>query len=165
MKKIELILIGLAVLALCMKLVSLPGSSLFITIVFITWACYYPGVEYIKSMKKKKNPSQEEEQPAENSEQKQGLDTLFASKGMSLFSETLSNYIPAIVIVGVLFKLMLWPNINTMLIIGTGSAVFLLFIAFLGYLKTKSKNYFNILIRAALFSVIGFLGMCGIFVQ
>ena len=144
MKKTELFLASLALIALVLKLAHLPGSNfiLVISLSCLAMLYFYLGFALFNQIPFRKIVKKESYQGV-------GTWRIIGAIGAGIaFSQTL---------VGILFKLLHWQGALLLLQVGLISIALLAIIGFIRYAKSKAAFYSNLFTRVAILSSFGIL--------
>jgi len=146
MKRFEIILGIVFLIAVILKIAHLPGAGILLTISLTSLACFYFFFAIFKNVSQENTFSKKSHK---------GIPILRiigsfgAWWGISVFC------------IGILFKLMHFPGEKMILLVGIITIFVVAIIALVKFLQSKSDLYKTILLRIA---IIGGLGLLGLFV-
>lgn len=145
MKRIEIMLVGLMVIALIMKIYHLPGAGILLTAASLSLAFIYAllGVTNFDEISIKRIFQQKLDISINNKDQLLGFVT-----GMSL----------SVGVISILFKVQHWPSSNMMLLASMLTLAIISIILARFYVNKKDIKYLNIFQRAiAVICILGVL--------
>lgn len=138
MKKIELILVSLAVIAFGLNLFLVEGSSLLLifSVIGLLFLYFYLGFAILNGIT---------------------FRTLFKKEtyknisSLRIFGSVATGIIFSIMVLGVVFKYLMWPGGSMMLLISFVGILIIFIVALIKNLKKPSKFYQNVLLRCAVY--------------
>jgi len=160
MKKFEKITAVIAVIAVGLKFLHIPGADILTILSFSALSIFYflcttallNGIPF--SMDLLKNNLLRNNMYGKTNEER-----LFGTPLM-MFVARLTGWSLALTLLGILFKVLHWAGANVTLIVGAGNLCIMAIVAIIGYLKTYSRFHVGVLVRAA---IIGGLGLVSYF--
>jgi len=160
MKKFEKITAVIALIALALKLLQIPGADILMVLSFGILSMFYflcttallNGIPF--SMDLLKNNLLRNNMYGKTNEER-----LFGTPLM-MFVTRLTRWSLAITLIGTLFKILHHPGADVMLVIGVGTLCIMAIVAIIGYLKTYSQFYVGVLVRTV---IVGGLGLISYF--
>jgi len=127
-KKAELILVSIVVIAITLKLFTIPGGSILGILSMALLSMLYLAVSFL----------------------------LFKAKGTSqTLLSVATGFTFSILTIGILFTLMFWPGASVMMLLGIVSTFIITIISLIKNSSNESPFYKGILTRAAIFFLLG----------
>jgi len=141
MKKTEIIVAGIAILAIIMKFTHLPGAGILLVLSLgvLSMLYMYLGFAFFNNIKFK-----------EIFKKKSYVDT----NKKRLIGAIGTGFTLSMAVVGILFKIQLYPGAETQLMVGIGGLIIVSIISIIKMLKKSEKFYKSILIRVVIFGAI-----------
>ena len=147
MKKIEIIIAAVSVIALVLSILSVPYAKFSAHAIFTIYSMFYwlfsfallNNIRFRDIFKKE------------------------AYKGVGwkrIVGAICTGYALSLVIIGILFKIMSFPGAGIMLLLGVGYLCIIAIVAIVKYVQTRSQFYVGVLVRIA---IIGGLGLVSFF--
>lgn len=142
MRKIELTLCALSLVAITLNLLNSNGSGILTVLSLSSLACFYlyAGIPLFNSVTFKQIIKKEAKIPSKR---------IIGSMGAGLSI--------CVILIGILFKIQLWPGAMINLYVGTFVAIAVGLIAFYKNTKKPQEFYSNLIKRLRVFVVIGVL--------
>ena len=147
MKKFEITIAVIALIALGLKLLQIPGAGLLITVSLMTYNVAYSFLGFVILNKIRIIDILKKDSYNEISH-------------LRIVGSVYLGWALGITIYGVLFKIMLWKGADTMLLTGISSLLVFAIVAIVKYVKTRSQFYVGVLTRIA---IVGGLGLISYF--
>ena len=138
MKKAELILVSLAVIAFGLNLFLVQGSSLLLifSVIGLLFLYFYLGFAILNGISLKEMFKKETYKNISN---------------LRIFGSVATGIIFSIMILGATFKYLMWPGGSIMLLISFVGMLIIFIVALVKNLKKPSKFYQNVLLRCAVY--------------
>ena len=152
MKKFEKIIAIIAVIALVMKYLQIPGGALLMMLSFGVLAVFY----YIFGSALFNDIELRFKELFDRKVFDEIINFKNKSDALTTFIEKLTRWGLSAALLGILFKLQHFPGANILLLIGISTLIIVTIVSMVKYRETRSEVYLRMFIRTA---IIGGLGL------
>ena len=138
MKKAELILVSLAIVAFGLSLFLIRGGNilLLLSIVGLSFLYFYAGLAILNGISLKEMFKKETYKNISN---------------LRVFGSIATGLVLSITVIGVMFKYMMWPGSARMLFVSFLGLLIIFIVALIKSIKKPSKFYQNVLLRCVIY--------------